>query len=191
MSNALLNKARVILIVIRSLLASAAAFYDFSDSSETQPSSAPPPTTCQWIGDRQKCTHVVADLGLFDCNRLARKLAIWKWVSGTPALRLGLNGIAPFESFWWPTTAESAGCPAFFEAYYVPEIEQNSGLITHASTHTRTHTHKLTHMHTHTHTASQTVAGCEVTVEANLQRKEVELQPNERRLQGNESDIVI
>ena len=56
---------------------------------------------------------------------------------------------------------------------------------------THAHTHKLTHMHTHTHTASQTVAGCEVTVEANLQRKEVELQPNERRLQGNESDIVI
>lgn len=95
----------------------------------------PPP---QWTEDRQTFLFVIPDLRLFDGNRLAKKGAIWYWVSGTPALRLGLNGIAPFESFWWPTAAESAGCPACFKAYYVPEIEQNSELITRA--HTRAHT---------------------------------------------------
>lgn len=95
----------------------------------------PPP---HWKGDRHtRCSK----LGLFDCKRLARKGAIWNWVSGTPALRLGLNGIAPFESFWWPTAAESAGCPLCFKEYYVPEIEHNSGAYhTHARAHTNTST---------------------------------------------------
>lgn len=85
------------------------------------------------MADTQTIIHIVR-LGSLDCNRLAGKRAVLKWVFGTPAFSLGLNGIAPFESFWWPTAAESAACPACFKEYYVTEIEPNTGLIRHAHT---------------------------------------------------------
>lgn len=68
MSNVLANKARVILIVIRSLLEEGTVL-----RLCRQPKMQPPP---RWIEDTQTCVYVVPDSGLFDCDRLAKKLAI-------------------------------------------------------------------------------------------------------------------